>query len=330
MMTRALLFFLAALLVGCDGGVPVLDGAQAKVEAARERNDGPALWRAVDDDSTLYLFGTVHLLPRGVQWDREDAREAFVEAGTVFFEADNTGAPAIAAERLVSERGLRRDGRRLTDELDSYQAKLLEAVSNNGNIPLETLDSMQPWLAAEYLTVQAATNAGLSVDASPEAALGSRARGGGKAVRYLETPSDQILSVAELPREVQLAVLTDTMERFDDMPRMLRRVAEHWAVGDVPTLEALLVEPLADAPDGYAEAVLGARNERWADALDRFMQGSGTGFAAVGVSHLIGEDSLVQDLKDRGYVVTRYFSFMGEDVITPTIAKIPDTPGADD
>jgi uncharacterized protein YbaP (TraB family) len=333
MLARLKLCGLSAVALGAlaaCGEAPVLSGAQSKVDDARARNDAPAIWRAVDEDSTLYLFGTVHLLPRGVIWNKADQREAFGRAGTVFFEADNSGLEAVRAEKLTSELGLRRDGRRLTDDLDNYQAKLLEAVANNGDIPLASLDAMQPWLATEYLTLSAALSAGLSADMSPDEALKSRARGAGKAIIYLETPTDQIRSVADLSLDTQLAILTDTMEQFDAMPAMLDRVARHWAVGDVPTLEQALVEPLADAPPDYVEAVLGARNEAWAEQLDRFMQGSGVGFAAVGVSHLIGEDNLVQDLKDRGYVVTRYFAFMGEDVITPTIAEIPDTPAATD
>ena len=324
---RAWACLAAALLLsacGEDTSVPVIGGVQAKVDDARARNDAPALWRAVDEDSTLYLMGTVHLLPPGIDWDHPDTRAAFDEAGTVFFEADNTGVRAVEAERLSLELGFRRDGRRLSDTLDNYASKLLEAVSNNGDIPLSTLDSMQPWLATEYLSLSAAQAGGLSPDFSPDETLKSRARRAGKAVVYLETPADQLRSVADLPTEVQLAVLTDTMENFDSIAIMLTRVAENWAVGDVGRLEPDLVTPFEDAPEGYREAVLLNRNAQWANTLDTFMQRSGTGFAAVGVAHLIGEESLVSELKDRGYTVTRFFPFMGEDVIKPREAKIPD------
>ena len=308
----------------------MLDGAQAKVEDARARNDAPPIWRAIDADSTLYLFGTVHLLPPGLDWQKDDMADAFAEAGTVFFEADSRGPEGLKAEALATQLGLRRDGLRLTDSLDDYQAKLLEAVSNNGSIPLASLDAMQPWLAAEYLTLSAAGSAGLSADLAADEALVSRARRSGKALVYLETAEDQLRSVAELPDETQLALLTDTMERFDAMPAMLDRVARDWAVGDVPALEDTLVAPLEAAPEGYVDAVLRARNEDFADTLSRFMEGSGTGFAAIGVSHLIGPDSLVSELKARGYTVTRYFAFQGEDVITPTIARLPDVPESGD
>ena len=72
------------LLSSCNQGGTV-DG---KIAAAHARNDGPAIWVVKDFDSTLYLYGTVHLLPEDLDWQRDDMREAFGESGTIFFEVD--------------------------------------------------------------------------------------------------------------------------------------------------------------------------------------------------------------------------------------------------
>ena len=32
------------------------------------RSSGPALWEVKDKDTTVYLFGTIHLLPKDSQW----------------------------------------------------------------------------------------------------------------------------------------------------------------------------------------------------------------------------------------------------------------------
>jgi len=64
---------LALMLSTCGERPVVIDGAAQKVAEARARNDGPALWVAKDYDSTVYLFGTVHLLPAGrfiLKWIR--------------------------------------------------------------------------------------------------------------------------------------------------------------------------------------------------------------------------------------------------------------------
>lgn len=324
-MKALYLAVLAFALVACDQ-VPVSDGAARKVEEARARNDAPAIWRVQDEDSTLYLFGTVHLLPSGMNWQRDDLRDTFAQSGTVFFETDNTGAAGLRAQALATQIGLRRDGRRLTETLDSYQSKLLEAVANNGQLDLAALDSMQPWLASEFLTLSAANAAGLSADLSADEALKSRAARAGKNVVYFETPEAQLRQIADLPEAVQLELLTDTMERFDDMDERLAEIARDWVIGDVEALEATLVAPLAGAPEGYVQSVLLDRNQLWAERLDRFMQGSGTGFVAIGTAHLLGEGSVIEALEARDYDVARYLAFLGDDVIKPTRLTLPEVP----
>lgn len=326
---RAGLIAAMLIITGCDQ-VPVGDAVIRKVEAAKARNDGPAIWRVSDEDSTLYLYGTVHLLPSDLSWQRDDMREAFADAGTVFFEADHTGAPGLRAEALATREGLRRDGQRLTDTLDNYQANLLEAVANNGRIDLAALDAMQPWLATELITLSAARAAGLSSDLSADEALKSRADRMGKNVVYFETAEDQVRQVSELPEAVQIAVLTNAMERFDEMAPRLGEIAQRWAAGDIERLQALVSANPDDVLEGYLEAVLLDRNERWGDRLIRFLEGRGTGFAAIGAAHLLGENSLIDVLEDEGYDVQRYLAFLGDDVIKPVNPTLPDVPGADE
>ena len=126
------------MLAACSDA-PIISGVDDKVNAARERNDAPAIWVAKDFDSTLYLYGTVHLLPSDLDWQKDDMRGAFDEAGTIFFEVDTGSDGQIQAAVLTTSLGMRQDGLRLSDSLDSYQLKLLDAASHNGNISLAAL-----------------------------------------------------------------------------------------------------------------------------------------------------------------------------------------------
>jgi len=165
-----------SVLTGCsaaDGSRSMNDSVSDRVQEARARNDGPAIWVAKDIDSTLYLFGTLHLLPDDLVWQREDMRQAFDAAGTLFFEVDTSSSAQIDATVLTTRLGLRNDGRRLSDQLDNYQLNLMEAAANNGDLTIAALDGMQPWLASEYLIFAAAQNVGLSADFSADEILKS-------------------------------------------------------------------------------------------------------------------------------------------------------------
>jgi uncharacterized protein YbaP (TraB family) len=68
--------------------------------------------------------------------------------------------------------------------------------------------------------------------------------------------------------------------------------------GDVDTMTALLVLPRT------AEAMLYARNRAWLPKLRTYLSQDGA-FVAVGLGHLLGEQSLPALLAKAGYVVER-------------------------
>jgi len=322
-MTARVLSFILALLISvtglsaCDQGGTV-DG---KVAEARLRNDGPAIWVVEDVDSTLYLFGTVHLLPSDLSWQRDDMRDAFDRAGTIFFEVDTGPKAQIDASVLTTSLGQYRGGQILSDRLDSYQLKLLEAASNNAKISLPALNSMKPWLASEFLMIAAATDAGLSPELSADDALKNRARRMRKNVRYLDTIEAQIRASADQPDFVQMTVLTEALINFNALGSDASQVARAWSVGHTQFLTTALVDAVKKrSPDMYL-SLFSDKNTEWANTLTRFLEGSGTGFAAVGVGHLLGEDSLQARLRAQGYTVTRYYAFQGENVIKPAFTR---------
>ena len=317
MLFRGLILSCFAITLAACEQAPIIDGASQKVAEARARNDGPALWIAKDYDSTVYLFGTVHLLPDDLSWLKQDVKTAFAEAGTIYFEVDTGTKGQIQASFLTQSLGMRGDGTRLSETLDSYQLKLLDAAAHNGNVSLAALDNMQPWLASEFLTIAAATNAGLSPDVSADAALKSRASREQKNVIYLETMEEQFRISADQPDYIQIKILTETLEKFNVLGDDLKKLVSAWSVGGTDFLTKETVVKLKTTSPDFYKALLTERNKEWAKVLTRYMEDSGTAFVAVGTSHLLGEDSLINLLKEQGYDVSRYYDFQGENVITP-------------
>ena len=309
---RSLLLLISAAVLAACGQGGTVDG---KVADARSRNDGPAIWYVKDHDSTLYLFGTVHLLSADFDWIRGDLETIFREAGTVFFEIDTGDSAQIQATVLTQSLGFRSDGLRLSGQLDSYQLKLLDAAANNGGLPVATLDNMKPWLASEFLTVAAAANSGLRPELSADEALKSRAAAQGKNIIYLDTMESQIMRAAKLPDFVQMKLLNDTLEGFNTLGSDLTKVAQAWSVGQTNYLTRELIEETKNRSPDFYQTYFDDVNREWIKPLMQFLEDGGTGFAAIGIGHLLGEDSVQALLEDQGYEVGRYYAFKGENVI---------------
>ena len=57
---------------------------------------GPALWQLSDEDTTIYLFGTVHVLPDGINWFDPRVERAFAASDTLVTEVDVSNQEAMA------------------------------------------------------------------------------------------------------------------------------------------------------------------------------------------------------------------------------------------
>jgi len=112
-------------------------------------------------------------------------------------------------------------------------------------------------------------------------------------------------------------LLTETLEGFNSLGDDLTDIARSWAVGRTDYLTREMVMPLKSKSPIFYEALITDRNKKWTQQFTRFMEGNGTGFAAVGTSHLLGEDSVIEMLREQGYDVSRYYAFQGENVINP-------------
>ncbi len=291
----------ALLLSACQGDDSVAD----KIDDARSRNDGPALWKVTDHNSTLYLFGTVHLLPEGLNWQRRDMRAAFDEVGTVFFEIPDDGKAALDASIYQRQYGVYESGKRLSDHLDAINYKRLTAAAYNVNVPPQQLELFKPWLVADLLSIAAAEQAGLKAAHSADSHLRAKAKAARKSIKYLDDMRSYIEAVALQPDWVQLQSLEQTITNFGDVATDIRKVNAAWLVGNIELLERDLIMPVkANFPQMY-DALFADRNKKWSRTLDGFLQGDSNAMAVIGIGHMIGEDSLIVQLKELGYETRR-------------------------
>ena len=290
----------------------------AKVEAARARNDGPPIWVVTDPAGgigKLYIFGAVHILPEGLDWQKPDLIDVFNKSGTVFFEVAQDEASQNRAAVITARDGYYSGTRNLPDILDGYNRRRLVAATLNSGLPDGALDKYQPWLAADILALAVLEKAGLTGASGADRTLHDMAAKRGKYTQYLETIDEHLAGSAVLSPELQKADLITTFDTLDDLPRQTQQMNAAWMSGNAAYIESDILAPLrAKAPE-YYDALFTRRNERWAVTLSEFVKGGDEGLAVVGVGHMLGTGSLTEQLEARGLRVERHYAFLGKNVI---------------
>ncbi len=124
-------------------------------------------------------------------------------------------------------------------------------------------------------------------------------------MRGFETLEQQFRFFHDLPQEVQLQFLRQSLATWEEAEEMLDSMVELWAAGDVEGFEALVVDEMQAEWGQLYDVLLVDRNADWAGQIQTMLEGSGTAFIAVGAAHLAGDDSVQSMLEDRGVTVTR-------------------------
>ena len=284
-------------------GIAALASGATLAEPASAKGR-PALWRVSDKDTTVYLFGTIHLLPKDYAWRTPAFDKAVAGSQSLVVETIvDTGNPmALAAEmaRISTSPGLPPIASRVASD---KRARLEAAIAKTG-VPRAAFDRMESWAAAFVLLGTQFQSLGLSGEAGVETVLRSAFTQAGKPVGQLETNSEQLGLFDQLPESAQLSLLEGAIEAPGEMRGQFNAMLAAWASGDVQEIGETFNEDLAGSP-ALREALLRRRNVNWTRWIQRRLASPGSVLVAVGAGHLAGADSVIAMLERDGYRVRR-------------------------
>lgn len=287
------------LLAGCGQERP----ADARASSARTSYVTPALWQVKDEDTTIYLFGTVHVMKPGVDWFRGGVKRAFDNSDELVLEIVEPDDPQAMSASLAGA-ALARDGVKLSDRLPEQKRAPYQAAMTANGLPWQMFEPFNPWMAGMALSVQPLEKLGYKADLGAEKTLTAAARAAGKKVGALETVQQQIGYFASLPMAQQINFLNATVEGLPDMEKEFGQLIIHWQKGEPEKLAAEMNESLEATPE-LAQVLLIQRNANWAKWIKDRMTRPGKVFIAVGAGHLAGKGSVQDQLKALGIASAR-------------------------
>jgi uncharacterized protein YbaP (TraB family) len=262
----------------------------------------PPMWIVHGPKSTMVLFGSIHLLPVGLEW-RPAALDAWLgRTDELWFELPIDSNTDSQAAELSQTRGMLPQNGSLLAKLSPSDAERLRRVSERLNRSVPAIDEMRPWLAEVTLSI--------AMDAADGADASSGVEEQIQAIvpvtvkrRALETAKQQIDFLAGADEQEQIASLSETLREIEDEPGDYRRVVDDWLAGNVAALERDALDPQRHASQAMFDRLITDRNRRWAKALKARLKHPGVVVVVVGVGHLVGKEGLPAQLRGMGFEV---------------------------
>jgi len=263
----------------------------------------PALWKIKDHDSTIYLFGTVHVLRPETQWRSPKLDGALKSSDELVLEV--VGADDMAVmQPLIMKYGIDQ-ATPLSKKLAAADWEKTKVYGQGMGVPPAALDAFRPWMAAITLAMAPMIKAGYDPKSGVEQVLAAELKAQGKSTAALETAEQQIKIFADLPAADEVKLLQATLEDVEEGPAKLDAMVKAWADGDLKGLEDQFVTEMRAKYAPLYKTLLVDRNTAWADQLKTKLDGKGVSFVAVGAGHLVGPDSVQALLAKRGIKAER-------------------------
>jgi len=272
-----------------------------ETQSALQPTTRPALWKIADEDTTIYVFGTIHVLPPGIDWFGGEIQEAFDSSQLLVTEVAERDPQTMQA--LVIDKAMLKGGESLRAMLtEEERAKYEEALANLG-LPADMFDRFEPWFVSINLSTLPLLKEGFSPDNGVEKVLENRARERGMVQQGLETAEYQLGLFDALPLDVQKNYLDEILAQLPELHSKIGEMIEAWKAGEVKKLAELMNEGENDPV--MMQTLLIDRNKAWAQWIARRMEQPGTVFVSVGTGHLAGEGNLFKQLAADGIASKR-------------------------
>jgi uncharacterized protein YbaP (TraB family) len=262
----------------------------------------PAMWKVSDEDSAIYLFGSFHVLPEGIDWRTPLFDERLAAADKIVLETDVSPLAQAQVGAAAIARGVYVDGTLLTDVIDDDLEAALRAQSSAYDVPVGSLLAMRPWMAANTISVAAMMalgydQPGVEFQIEPETEPDR--------LTHLETGEEQLDVLAGASDEEQLAMLQATLDELDSMPKLMSKMIHHWQAGTADRIAHLFQMEMGGFEDAFLDRLLYQRNRNWVEPLSQLLADDIDALVIVGAAHLVGPTNVIELLEAEGFTATR-------------------------
>jgi uncharacterized protein YbaP (TraB family) len=266
----------------------------------------PLIWEVRSAGNAAYLLGSIHLGRSDMYPMGPVVEKAYLASKVVALEADPTDQQAVM--EAISD-SLYQPPETLQKNLPGPLLARLSKTLERYGIPMVEAQQMKPFLVAITLASIEYGKAGFDPSLGVDMHFARRARRDGKPLVELESFGGQIALMSDMSDRLQESLLQATLDSVDmgEIPALVESMVNAWKSGDGRKLLGAVSAEERKLPAALAEEFhrkfMADRNIAMVAKIESMLKGSDVHFIAIGAAHLLGEDSVLQILSEKGYRV---------------------------
>jgi hypothetical protein len=265
----------------------------------------PALWKIERGGHTVYLFGSLHILPDYIDWTAPEIDAAMKASDIFVFEVPVDEEATALQKDYVIKNGLMPMGASLRSMLTRREYLIYSTILIRAGLRPVMFEHYRPWLASLILGLAYLHPDNISTLTGADDALLNFARANGREINYLETVDDQMKLLNSTREAAQVLSLKNLIRSLPRTRTQSEELFDSWTAGDADRLYAMIKGYFNGNP-AVEDKLIGNRNRLWMVHIKELVEvGDKNALVTVGAAHMGGENGLLMLLCDEGYAVQR-------------------------
>lgn len=273
-------------------------------------------WVVEDEDTKIYLLGSIHLGIPDLYPMNAKLTKAFDESQGLFVEANVLDAEGM---QYYAEKAAFTDGKTVKDVLSKEAYEKLQKVAGKIGMSIEQLEGQKPWLISNNLSLLTMDDSfGLTVEEMAMHGVDMQfllsAFLQQKPIYELEGMKAQVDMFESLSAESQEQSLVEVLDiilqpggQSDEDIAIMSEWFESWKTGDVEKFAESLIEMEGDTSE-FNQMLFGKRDENMANSIVTVLEEQeGTYFLVVGAGHFLVDKNIRYHLEQSGYKVNSFY-----------------------
>ena len=263
-----------------------------------------SVWKVSKGDNHLYVGGTVHLLPEDQFPLPDEFDKAYKASETIVFEVPDLSMESPEIQQMLIQNMLYDDGRTLETVLSKETYERLVKVCESYGLPLANFNGMKPSMITLVLSVTEYTRLGMMAEGvdsyfEDKAIKDNKARSGLESIEY------QIKMLSAMGEGEEDAFIKKSLDDLPKSKELMDKLLAAWRIGDMKTTDRVMGQAMAGYSPALYQNLLVKRNNNWLPKIEEMMATKEIEFILVGVAHLAGKDSVLSQLADKGYDISK-------------------------
>jgi uncharacterized protein YbaP (TraB family) len=273
-------------------------------------NDRAFFWEVASERVTVYLLGSIHFADKSFYPLRRVITDAFSRSENLVVELDITSVDQAEYNELLLQGGINKDGNTLRDVISKETWLQLEERLKLLNVDYDAIKQYRPGVLVMQLTAMQMMQLGFDPQHGIDVHFLREALSRSKNIIELETLDQQMSLFLNAPDGELL--LKESLHSLQKSEEMMLAMIDAWKSGDEIRMSELLFEDAVTDYPAFADiydSLIFERNKQMTIKIKALLQmkpvEKAEYFVVVGAGHLIGQQGIVNALKENGYKVKR-------------------------